>query len=301
MPSKTSLSVRIKAYTEALELRRKYGWGNRTIAAHVGLPYPTVNSWMVGRHSPFGSCNVPRLGPSRPLSYLAGALLGDGSLIRSPSYHYEMRFRVRDLEFAERVCDCAISVLRKQKSVKLDNKGFYEVRFWSRLLYEYLSDWSQIRKCAGEFPAEFVRGFADAEGSPAVSLWQSSSPMFGFYVVLVSTNLRILHYIKDLLQTQFGIGSYILLGRKRRSMWSKRPWYYLKIGRRQDQLRFARRIGFGLYRKQQKMEIALSLLETRSLSQAASEWRKLFQKHGRNWVFSEPAKKIWSPGRDLNS
>jgi hypothetical protein len=136
MPSKTSLSVRIKAYTEALELRRKYEWGNRTIAAHVGLPYPTVNSWMVGRHSPFGSCNVPRLGPSRPLSYLAGALLGDGRLIRSPSYHYEMRFRVRDLEFAERVCDCAISVLRKQKSVKLDNKGFYEVRFWSRLLYE---------------------------------------------------------------------------------------------------------------------------------------------------------------------
>ncbi len=206
-----------------------------TVARNVGLPPSTVYNWITGRHSPFGSCNAPKLTSSQSLSYLAGAFLGDGSLTRSLSYHYELRLRVKDLDFAEQTSACLGLVLGKPKKVRLDARGFYVVRAWSRLLYEYLSDLSLIRETADRFPAEFIRGFADAEGSAAVSVAGSRTLSLWFYLVLVNTNLELLNYIKYLLRDKFRIDSRILLGKKRQSMWSKVPCYYLKIGRREDQ------------------------------------------------------------------
>ena len=164
------LTVRARAYATVLALTEKQGWGYGRVARHVGLSPSTVYNWIVGRHSPLGSCNKPNLTSSPCLSYLAGAFLGDGSLIRSTSYHYELRLRVKDREFAEWVCTCLGSVIGRPKRVRADEKGFYIARAWSRLLYEYLSSLDSIRGTAEEFPAEFIRGFADAEGSAAISV-----------------------------------------------------------------------------------------------------------------------------------
>jgi len=278
-----SLTARTRTYATVLGLRRNLGWGYKRIARRVGLPRSTVHSWIRGKHSPYGSCSAPNLEPSTLLSYIAGAFLGDGGLIRSAQYHYELRFRVRDREFAERFSDCLSRVLGKSKRPRQDENGFFVVRVWSRLLFEFLSSWNSIRETAERYPREFIGGFADAEGSPVVSVGRSRR-VLGVYVVMVNTNRVLLNLVRTLMRANFAIRSNVFLERKRHRMWSKLPCYHLTIGRREDQRRFAGTIGFGIQRKQEKLRVALSLLDTYGPSDALPEWHKLYEKRGRMWV-----------------
>jgi intein-encoded DNA endonuclease-like protein len=229
---------------------------------------------------PWESCISPNLSPSPALSYFTGAFVGDGALIRSASYHYELRLRVRDHEFAEKVCDCLSAFLGKRKEVKLDKEGFFEVRTWSGLLYEYASTPNVYYRVAQKFPADFIRGLADAEGSSAASVSRSTNPRLGSYIVLVNTNLDLLFFVRKLLRINFRIRSTILLGKKRHNMWSKVSCYYLKIGRRKDQWHFAKHIGFGIERKQSKMLDALSLPDRLGPSRAAVQWSRMYNNGG---------------------
>ncbi len=298
---KLSLNARARAYESVLQLRCNCGLTCGTIARRVGLPCSTVYNWVVGKNSPFGSLILPTLTPSPSLSYLAGAMLGDGDLVRSTSYHYQLRLRVKDRDFAEEVCSCFSSVLGRPKNVRNDGNGFYVVRVWSRILYEYLSDTSAIRKTVDQFPSQFIRGFADAEGSPAISVGQSQNPLFCFYIVMVNTDVDLLKWIRRLMKSRFGIDSRLLKGKMHPSMWGKVPCYYLKIGRRRDQLVFAHCIGFGIHRKQRKMLTALDLLRRFGPSKAGADWKRIFKTRGRIWILRDSREKLWSPGRDLNS
>lgn len=278
-----SLTTRTGAYGTVLELRRNLGWSYKRIARHVGLPRSTVHSWIREKHSPYGSCSIPDLEPSALLSYFAGAFLGDGGLIRSAQYHYELRFRVKDREFAECYSDCLSAVLGKSKRPRQDENGFFVVRVWSRLLFEFLSSWNSIRETAERYPREFVGGFADAEGSPVVSVGRSRQ-VLGVYVVIVNTNRKLLNLVRTLMRNNFAIRSNVFLERKHHRMWSKLPCYHLTIGRREDQRRFADTIGFRIKRKQEKLWVALSLLDAYGPSDALREWHKLYEKRGRTWV-----------------
>ncbi len=71
---------------------------------------------------------------------------------------------MRDREFAERVRDCLGAVLHKPLAVRINLKGFYTVRLSSRLIFDYLSSLDSISQTADQFPRDFIRGFADAEG-----------------------------------------------------------------------------------------------------------------------------------------
>lgn len=263
------------------------GWNHERIAQELRLPSSTVYNWVTDRNSPYGSYTIPDLRPSPALSYIAGAFLGDGGLIKSSSFHYELRLRVRDYDFADRAAACLSRIIRKPKQARVDRKRFFVVRIWSRLLFEYLSDWDSIRETSERFPADFIRGFADAEGTSAVSVYTSSKlnfRKFGFYIVLVNTDKALLEYIAHLLMTKFEISSNIFLERKHFRMWSKLPCYRLTINRRVDQRRFATSIGFQIRRKNQKMLDALRLLDSYKPQRAAIEWERLHEKRGRNWV-----------------
>lgn len=203
---RTSLIKRVSLYPLALELNRSRGWDHNRIATELGLSISTVYNWLHGLNSPYGSCTKPDLSRSASLGYLAGAFVGDGAAIKSSEFHYELRLRVRDHQFAEDVATCASAIIQKSKRPKLDKRGFFVVRFWSRLLYEFLSDWQRIRGTADIFPREFIRGFADAEGTPAVSIYtrlgQNAHEItreLGFYIVLVNTKEWLLEYIRQLL------------------------------------------------------------------------------------------------------
>lgn len=277
----------MRVYERVLETRRDRGSSCETIAKQLDLPSSTVYNWVVGKNSPLGSFVVPTLTPSSSLSYLAGAMLGDGDLVRSTSYHYQLRLRVKDRDFAEKVCSCFGSVLGRPRKVRRDRRGFYVVRVWSRMLYEYLSSTRAIQKTVDQFPSEFIKGFADAEGSPAISVGQSRKSSLGFYLVMVNTDLGLLRWIKRLLKSRFGIDSRLLEGKTHPSMWGKVPCYYLKIGRREDQLSYAHSIGFAIRRKRQKMLIALELLQRLGPLKAGAEWQRIFEKRERVWVMRD--------------
>jgi len=212
-----------------------------------------------------------------------GAFLGDGGLIRSAQHHYELRLRVRDREFAEHFSSCLSVILSKSKTPRPDENGFFVVRVWSQLFFEFLSSWDSIRETAERYPKEFIMGFADAEGTPAVSV-NRSREVLGVYVVMVNTNKALLDFVRDRLKANFGIRSNLLLEKKHRKMWSKLPCYHLTIGRREDQRRFASTIGFGIQRKREKLLVALALLDTYGPSDAVPEWQRLYEKRGRTWV-----------------
>jgi len=148
-------------------------------------------------------------------------MLGDGDLVRSASYHYQLRLRVKDQDFAEKVCSCYSFVIGGPRKVRMDGSGFYVVRVWSRMLYEYLSDAREIHKTVDRVPSEFIKGFADAEGSPAVSVGQSRNSSLGFYIVMVNTDLSLLRWIKRLMMSRFGIDSRLLEGKMHPSMWGE--------------------------------------------------------------------------------
>jgi len=281
-PNGIRFSDRIRAYPVALELKDSLGWGPKRIGQHLGLPPSTICNWIHGRFLPYGSCVLPRLEPSPPLSYLIGALRGDGDLIRSRAYHYELRLRVRDLDFAQHFSSCLTAITGRPRSPKLDTRGFFVVRAWSRLLFEYLSEWKSVLGTVDRYPAEFIQGFADAEGSPAVSA-NLDRPLT-LHVVLVNTNRPLLAYIGELLKVKFDIESKIFVDHRKHLMWGKAPCYYLRIRRRTDVERFASGIGFSIKRKQEKLLTALSLIQTYGSSAAGLEWRKIFSKRGRIWV-----------------
>lgn len=278
-----SLTTRARTYATVIEFRRSFGWGYKRIARLVGLPRSTVHNWIMGKHSPYGSCNTPNLEPSGFLSYVAGAFLGHAGLIRSAQHHYELRFRVKDHEFAECFSACLSRILGKSKTPRTDENDFFVVRVWSRLLFEFLSSWDSIRETAKQYPREFIRGFADAEGSPAVSVGRSRR-VLGVCIVMVNANRALLDFVRSLLRVKFAVGSRVFLERKRHRMWSKLPCYHLAIGRREDQRRFADTVGFGMQRKQEKLLVALSLLGTLGPSDAVPEWQRLYEKHGRTWI-----------------
>jgi intein-encoded DNA endonuclease-like protein len=281
------LNARVRVYERVLEARREFGSSYETIAKNLDLPSSTVHNWIVGKNSPLGSFVIPKLTPTPSLSYLAGAMLGDGDLVRSTSYHYLLRLRVKDRDFAEKVCSCFNSVLGRPRHVRKDGNGFYVVRFWSRMLYEYLSDTRSIQKTVDRFPSEFIKGFADAEGTPAISVGRSRKSSLSFFIVMVNTDLSLLRWVRHLMKSRFGIDSRLSEGKMHPSMWGRVPCYYLTIGRREDQLSFADNIGFAIHRKRQKMLIALELLQRLGPLKAGAEWQRIFEKRGRIWIMKD--------------
>lgn len=139
-PVRTRLVQRAQAFERTRQLRKELGWSYKRIANSLRLPSSTVHNWVCGVNHPYGSYTKPDLNPSPELSYFAGAFLGDGGLAKSNAFHYEIRLRVKDREFAQNVSYCLTRVIHKAKPPKLAEKGFFVVRIWSRLLFEYLSD-----------------------------------------------------------------------------------------------------------------------------------------------------------------
>jgi hypothetical protein len=100
---------------------------------------------------------------------------------------------------------------------------------------------------------------------------------------MVNTNRVLVDFVGSLLR-KLAIRSRVFLERKHHRMWSKLPCYHLTTGWREDQKRFAISVGFGIQRKQEKLLIALSLLDSRGPSGAVPEWQRLYEKHNQVWV-----------------
>lgn len=183
--------------------------------------------------------------PSPELSYIAGAVMGDGT-VRYEGRRYLIELRVTDYDFAYQFSE-SVRKLNKNgyspwmKCYKLKptsrgnpRKDIYYLRVNSWELYDFLKDLNKVKELARQFPKQFLRGFADAEGcvdSRSISIGQK--------------NRKTLEFCKELLES-LGIKSHVY---SRSNGMSN-----LRIFKRES-IKFASIVGFSIKRKQEKLSL----------------------------------------------
>ena len=98
--------------------------------------------------------------PSRQLSFVIGAFLGDGTFVEDSDYHHFVRLSVRDLEFAEAFNhSVAKLLLRKTNKITIsrnNGKVFYDAKYSSRELGLFLKQpIENLRASIDDYPAPF--------------------------------------------------------------------------------------------------------------------------------------------------
>jgi intein-encoded DNA endonuclease-like protein len=204
--------------------------------------------------------NKVDLTPSPSLSYLIGVIFGDGcvTIMERPTgrTNYNIDLDVIDKDFVDAFNDALFVVLGKRYAVcQFANR--YQVRGQSKILYELLKgkDINKVKHLVEPFPCNFIRGFADSEGSVCISKCNGYPWL---KIAIGCTNQAVIEYINSLLKAQtirstvvmkqpsgrFGIkkdGSIIV---------SKKMMYILNIYDKSSMKLYTDKIGFSIARKQ---------------------------------------------------
>jgi len=242
---KVELEEKIRLHKIARELHSK-GLSTRKIAKIIGVSKSAVWNWINGHG--FGNMNMPNLSPSPELSYIIGAILGDGSVFKSQR-HYAIALSVCDYDFIMEFNRCICSILGRKKlySVMRDRRrernysDRYRIRFSSKVLFHFLHNRTikDFQEIIDKYPAEFVRGFADAEGSVFYKKGKKQN-VIRVGLSLANTNYNLLKFLKEVLEKHFGIKSYIEPNK-------------LVIWSRENIKKFYKYIGFTIKRKQNRL------------------------------------------------
>ncbi len=266
--------LRIRLFDEVVGLRKR-GLSYRQIIDEiyrrhgVKLSKSNISEWSRGIHSPYNGRYIPSielLKPSEELAYVIGVKLGDGYATKKKrvvkSYnHTRIGLDVKDREFAEEFSRCLTKVLRrtpKRLRYRRATKR-YVVEVKSETLYHLLKkpvDLDRLKKYiehCGKCMAAFLRGFFDSEGSVDER----------GYVLLYNTDLRLLEYIRKLLQL-LGIastsprlhvrrGTVIHDPRTGKKYLTKKDAYRIRI-KANGNRKFYEKIGFTIRRKQKRLE-----------------------------------------------
>ena len=234
---------------------------------------------------------------SKELSYVIGALLGDGQIkVEKNHYQYKVRLRVKDKEFAEKFAVCMQKILQQ----KVPNKIFTELdrtrgnrrRFVasvsSKIFVKFLiRNKNNLLQFVRPYSKDFLQGFFDSEGFTGISTFGN----FGVKVGLANTNLSLLKKINKILEEDFDIKSCIRMTMSKGTkvkIWGssyecRKNVYQLMINKNEDVEKFCKRIGFNILRKQEKLKEAL-ILRKMNLANASKIWKQNYMKIGREWV-----------------
>lgn len=262
-------------------VRAMRGWIEEELSLLKDL-YPEVDSEMLSvklNRSPTAICSMAsRLGvravkrkygfldsieeyPFSPeLSYLIGAIKGDGYICSyrqkshpRHSFHYYVSLTSVDFEFVSRVREVLgkiagrlnkIQVLHQhQSSLKAGNK-IYRVMMSDKSLFSLLSHpFEELKPFIEAFPADFLRGFFDAEGSAWVNCRREP------VVKYCNNDLELIGYIRTLLE-KLGIspalGTYSSVGNLSKT---GDPCYFIHIYRKDSIRRFMSLVGSSIPRK----------------------------------------------------
>lgn len=257
-----SIEDRIKLYAEAMRLRKEKGWGDKRIAKALNMSVNTVAGWLYKGYSPIttGNPHMPNLEPSPELSYVIGVVHGDGwiSAVRSER-HIKKRIGLatKDRDFVKRFNINLCKVLKKKNLYSIyfrKSRGYYTLVATSKFLFDFLKKgWENLKHVIERYPGDFIRGFADSEGSVILA---------SRCINLYNTNLSLLKYVQELLNEKFKITSHIFLVHGERferdicgrTVIYTKPVYMLKIFSRDGVIKFWRLIGFSIARKQRKLD-----------------------------------------------
>lgn len=217
-----------------------------------------------------------RMRASPELSYVIGAVLGDGCFSYKKSRReYAIRLACWDREFAEKFERyLAILLGRMHKIAKY--KELFVVKASCKLLYTILNkakhDLFVLSPYVEKFPIYFIQGFADAEGSVNVYLRKGNNNIRLKVLIRIYNSRRdLLEYMSHLLK-QLGINSNIYLHARAgqstnvrgRLVTYRRDSYHICIYKQNDVMRFAEKIGFTIQRKNLELEKGIKLIEEHS-------------------------------------
>ena len=185
-------------------------------------------------------------------SYFLGALLGDGFVGYYENRHqYPIGLSVKDKEFVEEFNKCAsIALGMKPKEIKQYNK-MYRVTFYSKDFAFLLKNkpWEKFIHIYEKYPAEFIKGFFDADGCA-----QKDGNVY-----ISNTNKDVILYIQDLLLRNFNIRSNITTAKIKiesingRKLKSHKPFlYHLYLIGNFSKMKFGEKIGSSISRKKER-------------------------------------------------
>lgn len=259
-------------YELAMELE-KQGYGYRRISKMLGIPEGTVNSWLYMGKNPTNKLNSFDSTPSPELSYVVGAVLGDGCLFYSRGYWIQLV--VKDREFVDYFSQCLAKLLKRKEAYPLfernDNNGqskMYGVRVASKLFWSWLKEWEVHKNVIESNPESFLRGLYDSEGS--ICKYREKEHLA---IILANTKRELLELAKNLLK-KLGIDSRIYAINDRRK--NHKICYRLVITSKDNLLLFYDKVGFTIKRKQQRLEnLARTIRELRAygIDDRRARWR----------------------------
>jgi len=284
-------------YAKSLELRSK-GLGADRIAAQLSDAYSlrvapgTISHWIAGNRRP-RLRNIFKSKPSRALSYIIGANLGDGCKLAKSGC---VKLEVTDLDFAQTFNSRMAELFSRDVPNKIlmrrfetDRLPLYIVKYVSRQLANLLIlPLNRLLRIAFVYPREFLRGFFDAEGHVDVRATSDFQVSAG----VENSNKRLLRGIKEILLTACHIGSTINEKRKSGSLkvirgktfrMRKTSFTLLIIGL-QDLQNFRKQIGFSISRKNQKLADALLITINYRPKERISRWTQDYFKLRGEWV-----------------
>lgn len=242
----------IKEYTTS-QIAKMYGCCRELVSYH------TKKFGLVNPHQNY---NTPNLEPSKCLSYVVGVLVGDGCASKydkKGAQRHDIKLKVIDKEFAEEFSRCLASIMGKANpyavwSNKKDN--FWHTAVCSKELYYYYVN-KGYSLCIEQYPAGFIKGFFDSEGS--ISCGKHGSWNKVWYIQCSNNNINLLDTVKQLLSV-LGIDSAMSLRgrkgfkitRKEKTYYKNKDVYSLSIPSKHHH-KFARLIGFTIKRKQDRL------------------------------------------------
>lgn len=225
------------------------------------------------------------LKPSPELSYIIGVLFGDGTLDVGKRGErqrnvYEVSLTQKDLEFAEAFNKAACKILGKKEPYKINfwQNKYYRVRVHSKVLVEFLQprQLERFTDIIKAYPVDFIKGFADSEGSVTISAYKSKLK-FGertyLYCIIAVTNASI-KVIKKSKERVI----------ENRIVHFRRDAYDLLIRKLSSIEKFQQLIGFRVTTKDRKLEDFLKLKKAEIISRQR-KWKQYWKDRVRRVCF----------------
>jgi DNA endonuclease len=290
-----NLDRRIRAYNEVIRLSRN-GGSPAQISRKTGLADATIRGWLVDRRVPWTRYELFEPKSSEPLSYVIGVYMGDGSISRQGK-RSRLRLHVKDMEFASKFSSTCADILgKKPYSVRyLTDRDRYETTVSNVSFCRFLGQgFRELDPYIRDYPAEFVRGLADSDGCPAVTTTKKRKKPWFFVQVVVatSTSIPLLSYTRAILNECFRIkATLVYKGNphprpyKNVMFHSTKRVFDLRISRFDEIKRFSQIIGFGLSRKQEKLDSAIQVRDNfGSGEDAVEEWTRNWEHGKTEWT-----------------